>query len=125
MSAEMLNEQTWAAPQVRAAYAERAGRMTVNGVIVKAMLLLAIVFALAGVGWHYAPQFLSVTSSLWFLVGYFVLIGLTLMGAPFDFFAMLGLLSLAGVNPRTVVQKTDGRPMMFVDEAQPIRELLA
>ena len=35
------------------------------------------------------------------------------------------ILSLAGVNPRTVVQKTDGRPMMFVDEAQPIRELLA
>ena len=34
------------------------------------------------------------------------------------------ILSLAGVNPRTVVQKTDGRPMMFVDEAQPIRELL-
>lgn len=35
------------------------------------------------------------------------------------------ILTLAGVNPRTVVPKTDGRPMMFVDEAEPIRELLA
>jgi uncharacterized YccA/Bax inhibitor family protein len=79
MSAEMLNEQTWTAPQVRAAFAEPRAQMTVNGVIGKALFLLAITFALAGVGWHYAPQFLSVTSSLWFLVGYFVLIGLTLM----------------------------------------------
>ena len=35
------------------------------------------------------------------------------------------ILSLAGVNPRTVVPKTDGRPGMFVDKAQPIRELLS
>jgi len=35
------------------------------------------------------------------------------------------ILSLAGVNPRTVVQKTDGRPIMFVDHAEPIAGLLA
>ena len=34
------------------------------------------------------------------------------------------ILTLTGINPRTVVTKTDGRPMMFVDEAEPIDELL-
>ncbi|MCA9269020.1 MAG: DUF1501 domain-containing protein, partial [Planctomycetales bacterium] len=35
------------------------------------------------------------------------------------------ILSLAGVHPRTVVPKMDGRPGMFVDKANPIAELLA
>jgi uncharacterized YccA/Bax inhibitor family protein len=79
MSAEVLNDQIWTSPQVEEAFPDRSSRMSVNGVIAKSMLLLMIVIALAAVGWHYAPQFLDVTSSLWFLVGYFLLIGLTLM----------------------------------------------
>jgi len=79
MSAEMLNEETWTSPQLAAAFPDRSTRMSVNGVIGKSMVLLVIVFALAAVGWRYAPEFLSVANSLWFLIGYFVLIGLTLM----------------------------------------------
>ena len=79
MSAEMLNEQIWTSPQVTAAYPDRGRTMTVNGVIGKSLVLLVIVVALASVGWRYALEFLSVTNSLWFLIGYFVLIGLTLM----------------------------------------------
>jgi uncharacterized YccA/Bax inhibitor family protein len=47
--------------------------------VTRAMVLILVVIALAAVGWHYAPQFLSVTSSLWFLVGYLILLGLTIM----------------------------------------------
>lgn len=79
MSAEVLNDQIWTSPQVEAAFPDRTRRMTVNGVIAKSLLLLMIVICVAGVGWHYAPEFLDLTSSLWFLVGYFLLIGLTLM----------------------------------------------
>lgn len=35
------------------------------------------------------------------------------------------ILSQVGIYPHTVVQKTDGRPIMFVDHARPIAELLA
>lgn len=79
MSAEMLNERTWNSPEVRAAFPHPRAHMTVTGVVTRAMVLILVVIALAAVGWHYAPQFLSVTSSLWFLVGYLILLGLTIM----------------------------------------------
>ena len=79
MSAEMLDEQVWTSPQVRAAFPSPARTMTVNGVIGKALVLIMIVIGLAAVGWRYAAQFLDLTSSIWFLLGYFLLIGLTLM----------------------------------------------
>lgn len=79
MSAEVLNDQIWTAPQVEAAFPDRSRRMSVSGVIAKSLILLGIVIALAAVGWTYASEFLDLTSSLWFLVGYLLLIGLTLM----------------------------------------------
>ena len=35
------------------------------------------------------------------------------------------ILELAGVNPQTLVTKEDGRPIMFVDHARAIPEVLA
>lgn len=98
MSAEMLDEKVWDSPQVRAAFPSPSRTMTVNGVIAKALVLVAIVIVLAAIGWRYAAEYLDLTSSIWFLLGYFVLIGLTLMVVRNPAISVLASLVFAVLN---------------------------
>ena len=76
MSSQMLNEHTFAAsPATRAPAA--AGTMTLGGTIVKSLLLLIVAGIFASWGWSVALDWFS-QSGLWWLFGYFILIGITI-----------------------------------------------
>ncbi len=76
MSSQMLNEHTFSAtPATRTPAA--AGTMTLGGTIVKSILLLAVAGIFASWGWSVALDWFS-QSGLWWLFGYFILIGITI-----------------------------------------------
>jgi uncharacterized YccA/Bax inhibitor family protein len=74
----MLNERTFdsvPAPSTRAG--APAGTMTLGGTIGKSLVLLVVAGIFSGFGWNYALDWFS-QSGLWWLLGYFILIGLTI-----------------------------------------------
>jgi len=76
MSSQMLNDHTFTqAPATRAPAAART--MTLTGTITKALVLLVIAGVCASFGWSVALDWFS-QSGLWWLFGYFMLIGLTI-----------------------------------------------
>ena len=79
MSSQMLNEGTFA-PASLPAGRERAAAttMTLNGTIVKAIALLAVALITGALGWSVGDDWFSSSSGLWWLIGYFLLIGLTI-----------------------------------------------
>ncbi len=83
MSQEMLNETVWNSEQVREAYpvAERRSTMTLGGVIVKALFLLVIVAALATLGWQVSETLNGVNFGLLYLLGFILLIAITIAAA--------------------------------------------
>jgi uncharacterized YccA/Bax inhibitor family protein len=73
----MLNESTFAGVGVRV---EAASTMSVRGTIAKALALFAVTLVSAAAGWRAAADVL-VGSGLWFLLGYLLLVALTLAAA--------------------------------------------
>ncbi len=79
MSSQMLNERTFSAtglPADRDRVA--ASTMTLNGTIVKSIALLAVALVTGAAGWSVGDDWFSSSSGLWWLIGYFLLIGLTI-----------------------------------------------
>jgi len=79
MSAQMLNERTFSPASVPAER-ERlaASTMTLPGTIVKSVALLAVALITGTLGWSVGDDWFSSSSGLWWLIGYFLLIGLTI-----------------------------------------------
>jgi uncharacterized YccA/Bax inhibitor family protein len=77
----MLNDQTFAPGGVAAVQEPTAARtMTLPGTIVKSLGLLAVALATGTIGWSVGLDWFS-TTGLWWLLGYFLLIGLTIAAA--------------------------------------------
>ena len=79
MSSQMLNERTFSPASVPAER-ERlaASTMTLPGTIVKSVALLAVALITGALGWSVGDDWFSSSSGLWWLIGYFLLIGLTI-----------------------------------------------
>ena len=79
MSSQMLNERTFASTgRPSAGAAAVPGTMTVSGTIAKSLALLAVAFLTGGIGWSVGNDWFSSSSGLWWLIGYFLLIGITI-----------------------------------------------
>lgn len=78
MSREMLNDKTWASPQVTSAFPAQPASMSYGGVAVKTGFFLLIIGVLAAIGWQNSDTFTGRGSGLIYLLGFFVLIGLTI-----------------------------------------------
>ncbi len=74
----MLNDTTWSSPEVTAAFPPAPATMTYGGVAAKTGLFLLLIAGFATVGWNNAAAFTGRGSGLLYLVGYFVLIALTI-----------------------------------------------
>ena len=78
VSSQMLNDRTFESVAAPAAGARApAGTMTLGGTIGKSLVLLVVAGIFSGFGWNYALEWFS-QSGLWWLFGYFILIGLTI-----------------------------------------------
>lgn len=80
MAQQMLNDQTFSTAAIQQAGGIKSGsdRMTIAGVTVKSLLLLIMTAIFAAIGWRQAPQVLENTNGLWFLLGFMILIGLSM-----------------------------------------------
>jgi uncharacterized YccA/Bax inhibitor family protein len=77
----MLNEQTFAPARTGVGRAEAAAStMTLTGTVVRAVALLALAALTGAYGWSVGLDWFS-SSGLWWLLGYFLLIGLTIAAA--------------------------------------------
>jgi uncharacterized YccA/Bax inhibitor family protein len=82
VSSQMLNEQTFAPGSMTGAR-DRAtpSQMTLSGTIAKSALLLAVAMLFGALGWSVGLDWFSASSGLWWIIGYFLLIGLTIAAA--------------------------------------------
>lgn len=83
MAEQMLNDKTFAPAAIQAAGGVKTGsdRMSVAGVTVKALLLLILTGIFGAIGWNRATQVFETANGLWFLLGFMILIGLSLAAA--------------------------------------------
>ncbi len=83
MPASMLNDDTFSREKVTAytGGAPITRTMSVRGTAVKAFVLLFIAMWFAVLGWHHAGRVLETTSGPTWLLGYFLLIALSIMAA--------------------------------------------
>jgi uncharacterized YccA/Bax inhibitor family protein len=82
MASQMLNEATFAPGSVVLDRASASAPvMSLNGTIAKSLLLLLVAVVFGGVGWSRALDWFSASSALWWFLGYFLLIGLTIAAA--------------------------------------------
>jgi uncharacterized YccA/Bax inhibitor family protein len=82
VSSQMLNERTFSPAGTPAAPAQAAAStMSLTGTIGKAVALLVVAMLCGVVGWRVGLDWFSTSSGLWWLIGYFVLIGLTIAAA--------------------------------------------
>lgn len=83
MSSQMLNDQTFAPARGAPARANAAAStMTLSGTIVKSLALLSLTVLTGAYGWSVGLDWFSASSGgLWWLIGYFLLIGLTIAAA--------------------------------------------
>ena len=78
----MLNDATFAPGSVTLRRESAAApTMTLRGTIFKSLLLLLVAIVFGAFGWNRALDWFSASSGLWWLIGYFLLIGLTIMAA--------------------------------------------
>jgi uncharacterized YccA/Bax inhibitor family protein len=79
----MLNDQTFTSSKVPSGQADvAASTMTLSGTIAKSLMLLALTVIFGAMGWAVAPDLFSASSGgLWWLIGYFLLLGLTIAAA--------------------------------------------
>jgi multidrug transporter EmrE-like cation transporter len=82
VSSQMLNEQTFTQVSIPARRREAAeSTMSLPGTIVKAIALLLVALVFGAVGWSVGLDWFSTSSGIWWLIGYFILIGLTIAAA--------------------------------------------
>jgi uncharacterized YccA/Bax inhibitor family protein len=83
MAQQMLNDQTFAPSAIQAAGGVKTGsdRMSVAGVTVKSAILLAITVFFGAIGWQNADRVFETANGMWFLLGFMILIGLSLAAA--------------------------------------------
>ena len=82
MASQMLNDATFAPGSVALHRdAATAPTMSLRGTILKSLLLLLVACVFGVFGWSRALEWFSASSGLWWLVGYFLLIGLTIAAA--------------------------------------------
>ncbi len=98
MSREMLNEHTWASPEIRAAFPPARTGMSYAGVAAKTAFLLLITAGLATIGWANADSFVGRGSGLVYLLGFIFLIGLTIAAVNNPRLALLAGLVYAVLN---------------------------
>lgn len=88
MASQMLSEQTFSGASATLGREQTtAGTMTLQGTIAKSLLLLVVALATGAFGWSKALDWFS-TSGLWWLLGYFLLIGLTIAASQNPSLAM-------------------------------------
>ena len=78
MSREMLNDDTWSSSTMTAAFPRAAATMSYGGVALKAGALLLLTLGFGAVGWANAETFTGRGSGLVYLVGFFVLVALSI-----------------------------------------------
>lgn len=78
MSREMLNDKTWTSDELRTAFPPGRATMSYGGVAVKAAFFLLVIAVLAAIGWVNSETFTGRGSGLAYLVGFFVLIALSI-----------------------------------------------
>jgi uncharacterized YccA/Bax inhibitor family protein len=98
MSTEMLNEDTWTSPEITQAFESQPKQMTYAGVAVKATFFLVLVAGFATVGWNNAATFAGRGSGLIYLVGYIILIGITIAAAHNPRLALVAGLFYSGLT---------------------------
>lgn len=98
MSREMLNDATWSSGEIRSAFPTRAATMSYGGVAVKAAFFLLLIAGFAAVGWSNADTFTGRGSGLIYLIGFFILIGLTIAAVHNPRLALVAGLGYAVLN---------------------------
>jgi len=116
VSSQMLNERTFASVSRPAAGAPAVPRaMSLAGTIAKSLALLVVAFLTGGIGWSVGNDWFSSSSGLWWLIGYFLLIGITIaavsnpdmaMPAGFAYALLMGF--WMGAVSRVYEEKYDG-----------------
>ncbi len=81
MSRQLLNDDTWSSNEMRTAFPPATATMSYPGVAVKTGAFLVLITALAAVGWSIAEPFTGRSYGLLYLVGFVVLIALTIGAA--------------------------------------------
>jgi uncharacterized YccA/Bax inhibitor family protein len=82
VSSQMLNDQTFSPAALSASRVTTpAATMTLTGTIIKAIALLVVAAISGGFGWSVGLDWFSASSGVWWLIGYFLLIGLTIAAA--------------------------------------------
>lgn len=98
MASQMLTEDTWTSPEIREAYPPQPATMTYAGVAIKTLFFLVIIVVLAAFGWANTATFIGPNASLLYLVGYIVLIGITIAAASNPRLALVAGLLYAVLN---------------------------
>jgi uncharacterized YccA/Bax inhibitor family protein len=98
MSREMLNDKTWSSAEIRSAYPTQAATMSYGGVAVKTAFFLVVIMGFATIGWSNADTFTGRGSGLIYLIGFFILIGLTIAAVHNPRLALVAGLGYAVLN---------------------------
>jgi uncharacterized YccA/Bax inhibitor family protein len=78
VSAQMLNEQTFSSAGARPRHGDvTAATMSLPGTVARAFALLVVALGFGALGWSVGLDWFSTSSGLWWLIGYFILIGLS------------------------------------------------
>lgn len=80
MAQQMLNDQTFSPAAIQVAGGVKTGsdRMSIAGVTIKSAVLLVITGFFGAIGWQNADRVFSTANGMWFLLGFMILIGLSL-----------------------------------------------
>ena len=80
MAQQMLNEQTFTPVAIQAAGGVKTGsdRMSLMGVTIKSAILLIVTLIFGAVGWQNADRVFETANGMWFLLGFMVLIALSI-----------------------------------------------
>lgn len=98
MSREMLNDTTWSSPEIRQAFPARQATMSYGGVALKTVFFLAITVGLAAIGWSNADAFVGRGAGLLYLVGFLVLIAITVAAVHNPALALVAGLFYSALN---------------------------
>ena len=78
MSKQMLDDQTWSSPEIRSSFPTSSSQMSYGGVVVKTCVFVILIAGLAVVGWTNAATYTGKGAGLVYLIGYIVLIAITI-----------------------------------------------
>jgi uncharacterized YccA/Bax inhibitor family protein len=83
MAQQMINEQTFSPTAIQAAGGVKTGgdRMSIAGVTIKSLILLIITGFFGAIGWRNAERVFETANGMWFLLGFMILIALSLAAA--------------------------------------------